>query len=234
MKVLFGIMIPFFGTSIGSLMVFFIKGKLSKKVERIMLGGSAGIMIAASIWSLIIPSLDVSLIKTCVGLLIGVGAFYLLDFIMNKYNKNINKLMLSVTIHNIPEGMAVGIIFASYLSGLVSLGNAFLLSIGIGIQNIPEGSIISIPSYKDNNSKLKSFLLGFYSAVFELLGALVTLLFTGFISNLMPYFLSFAAGTMIYVTISELIPESTHKSNINSLGFIFGFLLMMILDVVLS
>lgn len=240
MKVLIGIMIPFIGTTLGSLMVYFLKDNMSKKWENLILGFAAGVMIAASIWSLLIPSMEMldSYIwfpASC-GLVIGILLFYFLDYFLDrrKIAGKVDNLMLAITIHNIPEGMAVGISFASYLKGGINLAACYALAIGIAIQNFPEGSIVSFPLKKKGFSKNKAFLYGVISAVFELLGALITLLFTNIVSILMPYLLSLAAGAMFYVVVVELIPESDSKNRINVLGFLIGFIIMMVLDVVLG
>ena len=234
MKVIIGILIPFIGTIIGSLLVFFMKKEINKKLEVIIYGFAAGVMMAALIWSLIIPAIESSsIIPVIIGLVLGVGTFYLMDLYLNK-KKKINNLMVAVTLHNIPEGMAVGVAFASYLVGGLSLAAAYALSIGIAIQNFPEGSVVSFPLLKQGFSKRKAFMYGFISAVFELLGTLVTLLFTNFVVVILPYMLSIAAGAMMYVIVVELIPESNDKSKLNVIGFLIGFIIMMLLDVMLG
>ena len=234
MKVIIGILIPFIGTIIGSLLVFFMKKEINKKIEVIIYGFAAGVMMAALIWSLIIPAIESSsIIPVIIGLVLGVGTFYLMDLYLNK-KKKINNLMVAVTLHNIPEGMAVGVAFASYLVGGLSLAAAYALSIGIAIQNFPEGSVVSFPLLKQGFSKRKAFMYGFISAVFELLGTLVTLLFTNFVVVILPYMLSIAAGAMMYVIVVELIPESNDKSKLNVIGFLIGFIIMMVLDVMLG
>lgn len=236
MEVIIGILIPFIGTIIGSLLVFFMKKELNRKIEVIIYGFAAGVMMAAAIWSLIIPSMEQSksIVPCIIGLIIGVGIFYIIDLVMErKGNKKLNNLMVAVTLHNIPEGMAVGVAFASYLSGGLSLAAAYALSIGIAIQNFPEGSVISFPLLKKGYSKNKAFLYGFISGIFELLGTLITLLFTSFIISILPYMLCIAAGAMMYVIVIELIPESDSKSKLNVIGFLIGFIIMMLLDVML-
>lgn len=246
MNTIIGLLIPFIGTTLGSLMVYFLKNKLNRKFEIIILGFAAGVMVAASIWSLITPAIEmsqnISWLPASIGLIIGILLFYLIDAFLKKAEKKenklkkIDKLMLAVTLHNIPEGMAVGIAFASLLAGNsnITVASCFALSLGIAIQNFPEGTIISLPMHKKGYSKTKSFIYGVISALFELLGAILTLIFTNFISKLLPYLLALAAGAMLYVVIVELIPESNDKSNLNSLGFLFGFIIMMILDVALG
>lgn len=236
MEVIIGILIPFIGTTIGSLLVFFMRKELNKKIEVIIYGFAAGVMMAALVWSLIIPSIEEgkSIIPCIVGLVLGVLIFYIIDLVMEKKNgKKMNNLMVAVTLHNIPEGMAVGVAFASYLSGGLSLAAAYALTIGISIQNFPEGSVISFPLLKRGYSKKRAFLYGFISAIFELLGTLITLLFTNFIVVILPYMLTVAAGAMMYVIVIELIPESNSKSKLNVIGFLIGFIIMMILDVML-
>lgn len=242
METIIGIFIPFLGTVLGSLMVYFLKNKLNKNFERVIIGFAAGVMVAASIWSLLIPSME--LVSNCkwlpasVGLCLGILIFYFLDLILKKKkiinSDKIDNLMLAITIHNIPEGMAVGVAFASYLTGTVSLASCMALAIGIGIQNFPEGTIVSLPLYKKGYSKNKAFLYGFISALFELVGAIVTLIFTNFITAILPYLLALAAGAMFYVVVIELIPESDNENHINVIGYLIGFLIMMILDVTLG
>lgn len=235
MKVIMGILIPFIGTVIGSSLVFFMKKEINKKLEIIIYGFAAGVMMAALIWSLIIPAIESSsVIPVIVGLIIGVVTFYLIDFYLNKNGEKLNNLMVAVTLHNIPEGMAVGVAFASYLVGGLSLAAAYALTIGIAIQNFPEGSVVSFPLLKKGFSKRKAFLYGFVSGIFELLGTIVTLLFTNFVVVILPYMLAIAAGAMMYVIVVELIPESNHKSKLNVVGFLIGFIIMMVLDVMLG
>ena len=242
MKIVIGILIPFIGTSLGSVMVYFLKNSLNKKLENIILGFAAGVMVAASVWSLIIPSLEMAKgicwIPVVVGMTLGIFLFYSIDILLKrreiKKDDKINNLMLAITLHNIPEGMAVGIAFASYMAGGLSLAGAYALSIGIAIQNFPEGTIVSFPLYKRGYSKNKAFLYGFVSALFELVGAIVTLIFTNIVSIILPYLLALAAGAMFYVVVVELIPESNSDDKKNIIGFLIGFLFMMILDVTLG
>ena len=235
MKVILGILIPFIGTIIGASLVFFMKKEISKKIEIIIYGFAAGVMMAALIWSLIIPAIDSSgIVPVIIGLTIGVLIFYLIDFYLNKKEEKINNLMVAVTLHNIPEGMAVGVAFASYLVGGLSLAAAYVLSVGIAIQNFPEGSVVSFPLLKKGYSKKNAFFYGVVSAIFELLGTLVTLLFTNIVIVILPYMLSIAAGAMMYVIVVELIPESNDRSKLNVVGFLLGFIVMMVLDVVLG
>lgn len=235
MKVILGVLIPFIGTIIGALLVFFMKKEINKKVEIIIYGFAAGVMMAALIWSLIIPAIEsASIVPVIIGLMLGVGIFYLIDLFVNKKNEKLNNLMVAVTLHNIPEGMAVGVAFASYLAGGLSLAAAYALAIGIAIQNFPEGSVVSFPLLKKGFSKRKAFMYGFISGVFELLGTLITLLFTNIVVVILPYMLSIAAGAMMYVIVVELIPESDDRSKLNIVGFLVGFIIMMLLDVVLG
>ncbi len=242
METFIGILIPFIGTVLGSTMVYFLKKNLSKKIERIILGIAAGVMVAASIWSLLIPSMDMAKgvvwLPATIGMILGVFIFYFIDLILKKKkveaSEKIDNIMLAITLHNIPEGMAVGIAFASYLAGGLSLAACYALAIGIAIQNFPEGTIVSLPLYKKGYSKNKAFLYGFVSALFELLGAIITLVFTNIVSIILPYLLALAAGAMFYVTVVELIPESDSENKTNVIGFLIGFLIMMILDVTLG
>lgn len=255
---LLGIMIPFIGTTLGSGMVFLLKDKLDPKVEKALLGFASGVMIAASVWSLLIPAIDMSeqqgqiaWIPAAVGFLLGMAFLLGLDHLIphlhldndkpegvNSKLKKTTMLVLAVTLHNIPEGMAIGVVFAGLLadnSGITIMG-ALILSIGIAIQNFPEGAIISMPLKGEGMSKGKAFSYGLLSAVVEPVGALVTILLSSFIIPVLPYFLAFAAGAMIYVVVEELIPEAQmgEHSNIGTIGVAIGFTLMMILDVALG
>lgn len=238
MDVFLGILIPFIGTVLGSMMVFFMIKNLNRKIEILILGFASGVMVAASIWSLIIPAIELNFFGVVIGLIFGFLFFWLMDFLMLKKDrkKDFNKMLFAITLHNIPEGMAIGCAFASYLSGdlSISLISCYLLSLGVGIQNFPEGMIVSLPMYKDGKSKLKSFGYGVLSALFELGGAIITLFFASIINSILPYLLAAAAGAMFYVVITELIPESDDKYKLNVLGFLLGFLIMMILDVTLG
>lgn len=255
MQLLIGLLIPFFGTVLGSAMVFFMKDKINSKIEKLLLGFASGVMIAASIWSLLIPSIDMSVgygkfswLPAAIGFLFGIFFLLILDSIiphlhvdtdkpegLNLKIKRATMLVLAVTLHNIPEGMAVGVVFASAFSGTtnIPIAAAFVLAIGIAIQNFPEGAIISMPLKSEGVSKSKAFLYGILSAVVEPVGAIITIILTNFIITLLPYLLSFAAGAMIYVVVEELIPESKmgEHSNIGTIGVAIGFVLMMILDV---
>lgn len=241
-----GILIPFVGTCFGSLFVYIFKNNLSSKYQKIMIGFAIGVMLAASVWSLIIPSVEMSesyvftWLPAVVGLILGV----LFLIFVNKWSdrlenkRNINMLMFSVTLHNIPEGMAVGVCFAGVLSGNtgISLLSAIVLAVGIAIQNIPEGAIISIPMRLNGLSKQKAFFTGVFSGVVEPIAALLTILLINIVVPILPYLLSFAAGTMIYVVIEELVPELHDgcKSKIGVISVIVGFIIMMVLDITLG
>lgn len=253
-----GLLIPFLGTVLGAGMVIFMKDKMDQRVEKALLGFASGVMIAASIWSLLLPSIDMSeqqgvigWIPAAVGFMLGILFLLLLDTVVPHLHLETDKpegmpaslkkttmLVLAVTLHNIPEGMAVGVVFAGVLAGNtgISLAGAFALSIGIAIQNFPEGAIISMPLKSEGLSKTKAFLDGAASGVVEPIAALLTILLTGLITSVLPYLLSFAAGAMIYVVVEELIPESQagEHSNIGTIGVSIGFVLMMILDVALG
>ena len=259
MNTLVGILIPFVGTSLGAACVYIMKKEMNPFVNKALLGFASGVMIAASVWSLIIPAIDMSsnmgklsFIPAAVGVLVGILFLLMLDKLIPHLHSNSNEpegikknnlkkatmLVLAVVIHNIPEGMAVGIVFAGALNegALLTLAGAFALSIGIAIQNFPEGAIISMPLISEGLSKNKAFLYGVLSGVVEPIGAIVTIMFSGLITPFMPYLLSFAAGAMIYVVVEELIPEASQgeHSNVGTIGFAIGFVLMMILDVALS
>ena len=257
MKIFLGLLIPFIGTMSGSFMVFFMKDKINDKLQKFLLGFASGVMIAASIWSLLIPAIDMRegsnfpWLFPSLGFLLGVGFLLFLDsFIPHLHldsdkpegvKSNLKKttmLVLAVTLHNIPEGMAVGVVFAGLLSGNtdISLAGAFALSLGIAIQNFPEGAIISMPLKSEGMSKFKSFIYGTLSGVVEPIGALLTICLTKFMVPILPILLSFAAGAMIYVVVEELIPESSQGEHTNAgvIGVSIGFVLMMILDIALG
>ncbi|MDD6352164.1 MAG: ZIP family metal transporter [Lachnospiraceae bacterium] len=253
-----GILIPFLGTSLGSACVFFLKNELKENVQRFMTGFAAGVMTAASVWSLLIPALEqasdmgrLSFIPAVIGFWAGVIFLLLLDHITPHLHRfaaqpegphtklsNTTLLLLAVTIHNIPEGMAVGAVYAGYLSGSANImaSAAFTLSLGIAIQNFPEGAIISMPLHAQGESKRKSFIGGVFSGAVEPVAAFITILLAEAVVPLMPYFLSFAAGAMLYVVVEELIPEMMEgkHSHIGVLSYAVGFTLMMVLDVALG
>lgn len=227
-----GIILPLIGTTLGSSMVYLLKDKLDKNIERLLLGISSGVMISASLFSLILPSIEMGgWISSTIGFLLGI---LFLDLINSKMDTSSNfKLILAVTLHNIPEGMAVGVIFAGVLSNnsLITLASAISLSIGISLQNFPEGAIISMP-LKSVMCKTKAFLIGTLSGVVEPIFALFTIFLTSLVVPILPYLLSFAAGAMFYVVVDELIPESSLNDNskITVIAFSIGFVIMMILD----
>ncbi len=250
--------IPFAGTTFGAMMVFFMKDKVSPKIEKALLGFASGVMIAASVWSLLIPSINlaglnggVACVPAAVGFLLGIGFLLLIDVLVPHLHlhddkpegvkselKKTTMMLLAVTIHNIPEGMAVGVTLAGALAGNagITLSGAIALSIGIAIQNFPEGAIVSMPLKGEGMKKGKAFLMGVLSGIVEPIGGLLTLLLINVVQPLLPYFLSFAAGAMIYVVVEELIPEaqSGEHSNISTIGVALGFVLMMVLDVALG
>ena len=245
-----GIMIPFLGTSLGSAFVFFLKKNLNEKFQKLIVGFAAGVMIAASVWSLIIPSVEMASntyqnvwIPAAVGLILGVIFLIVVNYFADYFEKKtkrkkMNMLAFSVTLHNIPEGMAVGVCFAGFLSGTsgILLIEAMVLAIGIAIQNIPEGAIISMPSKLAGKSKLRAFFSGVLSGIVEPIAAFLTILLINFVVPLLPYLLSFAAGAMIYVVVEELIPEihQGKKSVLGVIGVTIGFVLMMVLDIALG
>ncbi len=256
--VLLGLLLPFVGTTLGSSCVFAMNRSLNENFQRLLLGFAAGVMIAASVWSLLIPAMNMSahmgrlaFIPAASGLLLGIIFLFVLDRVTPHLHlaaanpegpssklSHTMMLMLAVTLHNIPEGMAVGVVFAGVITGSVemSIASAFALSLGIAIQNFPEGAVISMPLRMEGNRRIKSFFYGMLSGVVEPVAALVTILLTGIIQNALPVILSFAAGAMIYVVIEELIPEAqkNDETDICTMGFAVGFVLMMILDVALG
>ena len=285
MELTIGLLIPFLGTTLGSAMVFLMKNKMNKKVEKILLGFAAGVMIAASVWSLLIPSIDMTeekgkmqaWIPAAVGFMLGIIFLLVLDSIIPHLHldsekpeglkaklKKTTMMVFAVTLHNIPEGMAVGVAFVAALAGTRMIGGmnagigsvansgamiannavntgitmsaAIALAIGIAIQNFPEGAIISMPLKSEGMSKPKAFLYGTLSGAVEPIAAFITILLTSVVTQILPYLLSFAAGAMIYVVVEELIPESQsgEHSNIGTIGVAIGFVLMMILDVALG
>lgn len=258
MQIALGLMIPFLGTTLGSAMVFFMRKEMDKKIEKILLGFAAGVMIAASVWSLLIPAIDmageqgkVAWIPATVGFLGGIAFLLILDSLIPHLHlestkpegiesnlKKTTMLVLAVTLHNIPEGMSVGVTFAGALIGdaSITMAGAFALAVGIAIQNFPEGAIISMPLRSEGISRPRSFMYGALSGIVEPIGALITILLAKQIVPALPYLLAFAAGAMIYVVVEELIPESQagEHSNIGTIGVAVGFVIMMILDVALG
>ena len=257
-NVAIGLLIPFIGTTLGSGMVFFMKNKINRKIEKVLLGFAAGVMIAASIWSLLIPAIDmtetqgkIGWMPAAIGFILGIIFLLILDSVIPHLHLKTDKpeglkakfkkttmLVLAVTLHNIPEGMAAGVVFAGVLSEHpeMTLAGAIALSIGIAIQNFPEGAIISMPLKEEGNTKSKSFIYGTLSGIVEPIFGGLTILLTSLVVPILPYLLSFAAGAMIYVVVEELIPESQvgKHSNLGTIGFACGFILMMILDVALG
>lgn len=258
LQILYGLLIPFVGTALGAELVYFMQGSLNRRVERGLQGFAAGIMTAASVWSLLIPALEQSeamgrfaFIPAVVGFLVGVFFLLFLDHSVPHQHMHseasegpdvkmakIKKLTLAVTLHNIPEGMAVGVVLAGILAGTegLSIGAALSLAIGIALQNFPEGAIVSMPLHAAGYSKRESFRAGYLSGAVEPIAALVTMLAAQLVIPVLPYCLSFAAGAMIYVVVEELIPEMSEgeHSNIGPIAFALGFALMMALDIALS
>ena len=251
------LLIQFLGTTLGASLVFFMrKSEINKKVQKILLGFASGVMISASIWSLIIPALEMTegnfkWVPVSIGFMCGIIFLLILDSIIPHQHleteksegihlklKKSTKLILAVTLHNIPEGMAVGVVFAGAIIGNIdmTMAGAIALAIGIAIQNFPEGAIISMPLKTVGISKAKAFLYGTLSGIVEPISAILTILFTKAVIPILPYILTFSAGAMMYVVIEELIPESQagEYSNIGTIGVALGFIIMMILDVSLG
>ncbi|MDY6348788.1 MAG: ZIP family metal transporter [Bacteroidales bacterium] len=249
--VVIGILLPLLGTVLGSSFVFFMRKKIPDRLQKTLLGFASGVMVAASVWSLLIPSIEMareSVIPASVGFLAGIAFLLLIDELTPHLHVGSEKaegprsrlsrtamLALAVTIHNLPEGMAVGVVFAGESQGL-SLSAALAVSIGIAIQNIPEGAIISMPMHAEGNSRGKSFLIGALSGVVEPVGSVAILLLASALGVALPYLLAFAAGAMMYVVVEELIPETAQgaHTNLSTIGFAAGFVLMMVMDVVSS
>ena len=258
LSVFYGILIPFLGTSLGAACVFFMKHDMSERLSRILTGFAAGVMVAASIWSLLIPAMDQSeemgkfaFIPATAGFWGGILFLLLLDHIiphLHRYSvstegpksrlQRTTMMVLAVTLHNIPEGMAVGVVYAGYLAGnaKITVAAAMALSIGIAIQNFPEGAIISMPLRAEGMKVSKAFAGGVLSGIVEPVGAMLTILAAGYIVPALPYLLSFAAGAMIYVIVEELIPEMSQgeHSDLGTIFFAVGFTVMMSLDVALG
>ncbi len=258
MNLILGVFIPLIGTSLGSACVFFLKGEIGNKLQKVLLGFAAGVMVAASVWSLLIPAMDMSsdmgkfsFVPALIGFLLGMGFLLLMDSVIphmhvgseepegtkSKLQKT-TMLILAVAIHNFPEGAACGAIFAGVLTGEtnVTMAGAIALSIGIAIQNIPEGAIISMPLRSHGVSKGKSFWYGVLSGVVEPIGAILAIMLASLVTPILPYMLAFAAGAMMYVVVEELIPETSEgeHSNLGTIAFAIGFSLMMVLDVALG
>ena len=249
-----GLLIPLLGTMLGSAFVFMTKDEMSVRMQKSLLGFASGVMVAASVWSLLIPAMEMgegkgawSVLPAAIGFLLGIGFLLLVDELtphlhigtdqpegMRSHLSKTAMLALAVTIHNLPEGMAVGVVFAGAESGVtnISLASAVAVSLGIAIQNIPEGAIISMPMRAAGNSRWRSFLIGSLSGAVEPVGAIAVLLLASLLMTVLPYMLAFAAGAMFYVVVEELIPEASsgQHSNLSTIGFV----LMMVLDVVLG
>ena len=264
MTLLIGLIIPLLGTVLGAAFVFLMKDEMPLRLQKLLLGFASGVMVAASVWSLLIPSMEMgapsqpppigeafSVVPAAVGFLLGMGFLLMIDELTPHLHIGTDKpegprsrlsrtamLALAVTIHNLPEGMAVGVVFAGAESGLsnISLASAIAVSLGIAIQNVPEGAIISMPMRAAGNSKWKSFVIGSLSGAVEPVGAVAVLLLASLLMPVLPYMLAFAAGAMFYVVVEELIPEASEgeHSNFSTIGFAIGFVLMMVLDVVMG
>ena len=258
MTAFYGILLPFCGTVMGAGCVFFLKRSLGNQVQRALTGFAAGVMVAASIWSLLIPSMEQAadmgkgaVIPAAAGFWLGILFLLILDRLIPHLHRNADQpegvksgfgrttmLLLAVTLHNIPEGMAVGVVYAGFLTGNgeITAAGALALSLGIAIQNFPEGAIISMPLRAEGMKKGQAFLSGVLSGIVEPLGAVLTILAAQFVVPALPYLLSFAAGAMLYVVVEELIPEMSagKHSNIGTVSFALGFSVMMVLDVVLG
>jgi len=253
-----GLLIPLLGTMLGSAFVFLMKDEMSARVQKALLGFASGVMVVASVWSLLIPTIEMeadsgklSVVPAAIGFLLGMGFLLLLDELTphlhvgsdtpegprSRLSRTV-MLALAVTIHNLPEGMAVGVVFAGAEQGAagLSLASAVAVSLGIAIQNVPEGAIISMPMRAEGNSKWRSFMIGSLSGAVEPVGAIAVLLLASLLMPIMPYMLAFAAGAMFYVVVEELIPEASEgeHSNLSTIGFAIGFVLMMVLDVVMG
>ena len=262
-----GLLIPLLGTMLGSAFVFFMKDEMSPRLQKSLLGFASGVMVAASVWSLLIPAIEMAsasnsqlstfnsqlstVVPAAFGFLLGMGFLLMIDELtphlhigtdkpegMRSHLSRTAMLALAVTIHNLPEGMAVGVVFAGAESGIsnISLASAVAVALGIAIQNVPEGAIISMPMRAAGNSKWKSFVIGSLSGAVEPVGAVAVLLLASLLMPVLPYMLAFAAGAMFYVVVEELIPEANEgeHSNLSTIGFAIGFVLMMVLDVVMG
>ena len=258
LQAFYGILIPFLGTALGAACVFFLKNAPGDKVQRSLSGFAAGVMVAASVWSLLIPAIEQSahlgalaFLPAFLGFWIGVLFLLALDHIIphlhaqsgqtegpKSHLQRTTMMLLAVTLHNIPEGMAVGVVYAGFLSGSaqISAAGALALSLGIAIQNFPEGAIISLPLRAGGMKKSKAFVNAVLSGVVEPIGAVLTILAARLVIPALPYLLSFAAGAMLYVVVEELIPEMSQgsHSNISTVFFAVGFSAMMVLDVALG
>lgn len=258
MTLFIGLLLPLLGTMLGSAFVFFMKDEMPVRLQKTLLGFASGVMVAASVWSLLIPSMEMvedsgkwSVVPATVGFLLGMGFLLVLDEVtphlhigtdkpegMRAHLSKTMMLTLAVTLHNLPEGMAVGVVFAGAenAASTISLSSAVAVAVGIAIQNVPEGAIISMPMRAAGNTRWKSFLIGSLSGVVEPVGAIAVMLLASLLVPVLPYMLAFAAGAMFYVVVEELIPEASsgQHSNLSTIGFAIGFVLMMVLDVVLG
>ncbi|MBR1400702.1 MAG: ZIP family metal transporter [Prevotella sp.] len=258
MALAIGLLIPLLGTMLGAAFVFLMKDQMSSRLQKSLLGFASGVMVAASVWSLLIPAIEMeeakgawSVLPAAAGFLLGMGFLLLIDELTPHLHIGTNQpegprshlsrtamLALAVTIHNLPEGMAVGVVFAGAENGAagLSLASALAVSIGIAIQNVPEGAIISMPMRAAGNSKWRSFAIGSLSGAVEPIGGLAVVLLAALMTPILPYMLAFAAGAMFYVVVEELIPEASEgeHSNLSTIGFAIGFVLMMVLDVVMG
>ena len=258
MALILGLLIPLLGTMLGASFVFLMKDAMSARLQKTLLGFASGVMVAASVWSLLIPAIEMedgrgawAVVPAAVGFLLGMGFLLLLDELTPHLHLGSSQpegprshlsrtamLALAVTIHNLPEGMAVGVVFAGAGQGVanISLASAIAVSLGIAIQNVPEGAIISMPMRAEGNTRWHSFLLGSLSGAVEPIGGLAVVLLASLLTPVLPYMLAFAAGAMFYVVVEELIPEASEgqHSNLSTIGFAIGFVLMMALDVVLG
>ena len=258
MNIFLGLMIPFLGTFAGASCVLFMRNNMGKLLEKVLLGFASGVMVAASVWSLLIPAIEMSesygkfaFMPAAVGFAVGIAFLYGLDKLIPHLHPGGKKpegiksgltkttmLALAVTLHNIPEGMAVGVVFAGVLSGNreITIAGAYALAVGIAIQNFPEGAVISMPIRSNGTGKKKAFFYGILSGIVEPIGAFMTIMITGAIEKALPFLLAFAAGAMLFVVVEELIPEASGDGDSDgaTLGFAAGFLIMMILDVALG
>ena len=258
MQILIGIFIPFVGTALGAACVFFMKDAMNQNIQKALLGFASGVMVAASVWSLLIPAIEMSedkgqlaFLPAAIGFVLGIlfllGMDHLIPHLhmdsdvpegMPSKLKKTTMMVLAVTLHNIPEGMAVGVVFAGAITGEegVTLAGALTLALGIAIQNFPEGAIVSMPLVTEGNSRGKAYLYGMLSGIVEPIAAGITIVLLGLVIPMLPYLLAFAAGAMIYVVVEELLPEAStgEHTNISTIGFATGFLIMMILDVALG
>lgn len=258
MDIILAVMIPFIGTTVGSACVFFLKGEIGNKLQKVLMGFAAGVMVAASVWSLLIPAMDMSahmgklsFLPAMIGFLLGMGFLLVMDSVVPHLHlgsdepegkksklKRTTMLLFAVAIHNFPEGAACGAILAGVLTGEtdVTMAGAIALSLGIAIQNVPEGAIISLPLRSEGVKKWKAFGYGALSGIVEPIGAVLAIMLASLVTPILPYMLSFAAGAMIYVVVEELIPETSEgaHSNLGTIAFAIGFALMMMLDVALG